>query len=294
MVTNKLNINDSISELWHKLEGWVDAIILKIPNLLLAILVLVTFYFLANAIQKLMVRFLLRKVKQESVKQIFSKLAYGSVILIGFFIALSVLQLDQMLTSILAGIGVAGLAVGLALQGTLSNTFSGLVLSFLPKIRIGDFIETEENQGFVDGINLWNVTIRRTDNEYVVIPNKNFVEKSFVNYSWTQRSRIDVKCRVDYSTDLQKVEDLVKKIISENFEQEDGEKVEFFFTEFSESAISFKTRFWIDATRPMPILEARHKAIKLIKEIFDEAKIKIPFPIRSLDFHYSTKTQELE
>ena len=294
MGNNKLTISDSISELWDKLDGWLDAIILKIPNFILALLVMVVFYFLANSIKKIMLRVLLKKVKQESVKQIFSKLAYGSVILIGFFIALSVLQLDQMLTSILAGLGVAGLAVGLALQGTLSNTFSGLVLSFLPKIRIGDFIESEENKGFVDGINLWNVTIRRTDNEYVVIPNKNFVEKAFVNYSWTQRSRIDVKCRVDYDTDLQKVEDLVKKIIGENFQQKDGEKVEFFFTEFSESAIYFKTRFWIMATRPMPILEARHKAIKLIKQGFDEAKIKIPFPIRTLDFEIAPKTQQSE
>lgn len=294
MLINKLTISDSISELWAKLDGWLDAIILKLPNFVLAILVMVFFYFIAKFIKKLMLRILLNKVQQESIKQIISKLTYGSVILIGFFIALSVMQLDQMLTSILAGLGVLGLAVGLALQGTLSNTFSGVIISFLPKIRIGDFIETEDNKGFVHGINLWNVTIRRTDNEYVIIPNKNFIEKAFINYSWSERSRIDVKCRVDYQTDLEKVEDLVKKTIAENFEQKEGEKVEFFFTQFSKSAIYFKTRFWISATRPLPILEARHMAIKLIKKSFDEAGIKIPFPIRTLDFELTKNSRSIE
>lgn len=283
-MSEKFSVNDLISNLWVKLDGWLDAIILKLPNFALAILVMVAFYFIAKGLKKLSYKVLFRKISQESIRQILSKMVYGVVILIGFFIALGVMQLDKLLTSVLAGAGVVGLAIGLALQGTLSNTFSGLMLSFLPKVRIGDYIETQDNDGFVDEINLRNVTLRRTDNEYVIIPNSVFIENPFTNYSLSHRSRIDVECGVGYESDLQKVEDLVVKIISENFEQKQNEGVEFFYKEFGDSSINFVTRFWIESKKPKPKLEAQHKAIKLIKKNFDEAGINIPFPIRTLDF----------
>lgn len=283
-MSEKFSVNDSISNLVDKLIGWLDAIILKLPNLAVAILVMVIFYFIAKGLKRLSYRVLFKKISQESIKQILAKIVYGVTLLIGFFIALGVLQLDKVLTSVLAGAGVVGLAIGLALQGTLSNTFSGLMLSFLPKVRIGDFIKTQDISGYVDEINLRNVTLRQTDNEYVVIPNSIFIENPFTNYSWSHRSRIDVSCGVGYESDLQKVEDLVVKIISEAFEQKNQEEVEFFFTEFGDSSINFVTRFWIDSTKPKPKLAAKHKAIKLIKKNFNEANINIPFPIRTLDF----------
>jgi len=283
-MSQKFSINDSISNLWDKLDGWLDAIILKLPNFAVAILVMVAFYFIAKGMRKFSYRVLFRKITEESIKQMLSRIIYGIVLIIGFFIALGVMQLDKVLTSVLAGAGVVGLAIGLALQGTLSNTFSGLMLSFLPKVRIGDFIEAQDKSGYVDEINLRNITLRQTDNEYVIIPNSIFIENPFINYSLSNRSRIDVSCGVGYESNLQKVEDLVNKIITENFEQKENEGVEFFFTEFGDSSINFVTRFWISSTKPKPKLEAKHKAIKLIKKNFDEAGINIPFPIRTLDF----------
>lgn len=284
MTQEKISVHDSVTGLWDKLDGWLDAIILKLPNFVVAILVMVIFYFIAKAIKKLSYRVLFKKMEAESIKRILSKLIYGVVLLIGFFVALGVLQLDKVLTSILAGAGVMGLAIGFALQGTLSNTVSGFMLSFQPKVRIGDFIEAQGKSGYVEEIDLRAVTIRQTDNDYVIIPNKIFVDNPFTNYSWTERARVSVSCGVGYESDLQKVEDLVKKIISENFEQQESEGVEFYFTEFGDSSINFITRFWIQSQKPKPKFEAQHKAIKLIKKNFDKANINIPFPIRTLDF----------
>jgi small conductance mechanosensitive channel len=176
------------------------------------------------------------------------------------------------------------LAIGLALQGTLNNTFGGLILSFMPNINIHDYIEVEDTAGFVSGISLRNIVLRRPDNNFVIIPNSKFVDGKFINYSISSRSRIAVSCGVSYGSKLQEVEDLVVKIISENFEQKDGEDVEFFFTEFGDSSINFMTRFWIDMVKSKQEHTARHKAIKLIKSHFDAEDINIPFPIRTLDF----------
>ena len=287
MSKGKFTINDSISSLWDKLDGWLDAIILKLPNFVVAILVMVIFYFIAKGLKKISHKVLFKKMHQESIKQILSKLIYSTVILIGFFIALGVMQLDKVLTSVLAGAGVLGLAIGFALQGTLSNTVSGFMLSFQPKVRIGDYIETQGISGYVEQISLRNVTLRQPDNDYVIIPNKNLVENPFTNYSWTKRSRISISCRVAYQDDLQKIEDLVVKIITKAFEQKENEGVEFFYTEFGKSSVKFITRFWIESQKPKPKLEAQHKAIKLIKKNFDEVGINIPFPIQTMDFGYN-------
>jgi small conductance mechanosensitive channel len=283
-MSENFSVKDSISNLWDKLDGWLDAIILKLPNFAVAIVVMVIFYIIARLIKKFSRKVLFKKMGDESIKQILSKLIYTIVLLIGFFVALGVLQLDKVLTSILAGAGVMGLAIGFALQGTLSNTVSGFMLSFQPKVRIGDFIEAQGKSGYVEEIDLRAVSIRQTDNDYVVIPNKIFIDSPFTNYSWTERARVSVSCGVGYESDLQEVEDLVLKIMRANFEQQDNEGVEFFFTEFGDSSINFITRFWIASTKPKPKLEAQHKAIKLIKRHFDEAGINIPFPIRTLDF----------
>jgi len=284
MTQEKFTVHDSISGLWDKLEGWLHAIILKLPNFVVAILVMIIFYFIARGLKKLAYKVLFKKIQEESIKQILSKLIYSIVILIGFFIALGVMQLDKVLTSVLAGAGVLGLAIGFALQGTLSNTVSGFMLSFQPKVRIGDYIDAQGINGYVEEISLRNVTLRQPDNDYVIIPNKMLVENPFTNYSWTKRSRISVSCRIGYQDDLDKVEASVIKVLSENFEQRDNEGVEFFFTEFGDSSINFVARFWIECQKPKPKFEAQHKAIKLIKKNFDDVGINIPFPIRTLDF----------
>ncbi|MCX7550078.1 mechanosensitive ion channel family protein [Xanthomarina sp. F2636L] len=285
---NKFSVEDAISKLWDKLDGWMEAIILKLPNLIMAILIMILFYFIAKVVKKVFKKYLLKSINQKSIQVIVSKIIFLIVILVGFFIALGVLELNKVLTSILAGAGVIGLAIGLALQGTLSNTFGGLILSFMPKIKINDYIETDSVKGFVSEISLRNIVLRRPDNNYVIIPNSKFVDNAFTNYSLSPRSRISVSCGIGYESNLQEVEDLVIRIISENFEQKEGEKVEFFFTEFGDSSINFITRFWIDMVKSKEKYEETHKAIKLIKSNFDKQGINIPFPIRTLDFSKNT------
>jgi small conductance mechanosensitive channel len=280
----KFSIEEAFSKLWDKLDGWLDAIILKLPNVAMAILVMVVFYFLAKGIRKVFKKYILNKISQVSIQDILAKTIFLTIVLIGFFIALGVLELDKILTSILAGAGVIGLAVGLALQGTLSNTFGGVVLSFLPRIRINDYIETSDAAGFVAEISLRNIILRKPDNNYVIIPNAKFIEGSFTNYSLSERSRISVECGIGYESNLQQVEDLVVQLIADNFEHKADEKIEFFFTEFGDSSINFKVRFWIDMVKNSQEYAARHKAIKLIKSKFNEQNINIPFPIRTLDF----------
>ncbi|WP_026915694.1 mechanosensitive ion channel family protein [Christiangramia portivictoriae] len=280
----QFNLQDSVKGIWDKLEGWLDAIILGFPNFLLAVVVFIVFIFIAKYVGKIFDKIFARSIKQDSIRQMATKVIKAIVILIGFFIALGLLNLDTVLTSVLGAAGVVGLAIGLALQGTLNNTFSGLILSFLPELQIGDWVETNGFAGSVMEINLRNIVIKQSDNNYVVIPNGKIIEEPFKNFSRTNRSRVFVNCGVGYSSDLEMVRELTIKTIEDIFPQRGNEEVELMFEEFGDSSINYVLRFWTDVTKNRDILIAQNTAIIAIKKAYDAEGINIPFPIRSIDF----------
>lgn len=288
------SLNESIKGIGNKLAEWLDTIIINLPNFILAILVFAFFFLVAKYAGKLVDNILRRKVSQDSIRQISVKVLKAVIVLIGFFVALGLLNLDKVLTSVLAGAGVVGLAIGLALQGTLNNTFSGVILSFLPEIQIGDWVETNGYAGEVSEISLRNIVIKESDNNYVVIPNGKIIEEPFKNFSRTKRSRVFMNCGVGYASDLEQVRDISLKVIEEIFPQRGNEEVEFIYTEFGDSSINFVIRFWTDATKNRDLLIARNKAIMAIKKEFDKNSINIPFPIRTIEFKNSLKLNNLD
>ncbi|WP_418638727.1 mechanosensitive ion channel family protein [Winogradskyella sp.] len=281
----KEQFNTALSNLVDKLIGWFNAIIESIPNLILAILVMVAAYFTAKYVSRLVIRLIDKRVEQESIKGAISRVSAVIVVALGLFMALGVLNLGKALTSLLAGAGVVGLAIGLALQGTLANTFAGLILSFRKKIQIGHWVETTGYSGEVMDINLKDFTLKEADNNIVIIPNKTILDNPLKNYSLTTKMRVFIECGVGYESDLEKVEQLTKEVIANTFDQvETAENVEFYYTEFGDSSINYLCRFWIDAENMLEKLRAKTRAIIEIKKAYDKEGINIPFPIRTLQF----------
>lgn len=278
------SVSESLRGIWDKLASWLDSLILNLPNFILAVIVFLLFLLGAKYIGKLFDNLLSHKVKHNSIRSITVKIFKVIIVLIGFFIALGLLNLDTILTSVLAGAGVVGLAIGLALQGTLNNTFSGIILSFLPEIQIGDWIENNGYAGTVVEINLRSIIIKEADNNLVVIPNSQVIDAPFKNFSRTRRSRIMVDCGVAYDSDLEFVKELTTRIIAETFPQNGIEEVEFMYQEFGDSSINFVVRFWSNVSKKRDILLAQSKAIIAIKKVYDQNGINIPFPIRTIDF----------
>ncbi|NJW53469.1 mechanosensitive ion channel family protein [Salinimicrobium oceani] len=286
------NFDDSIEGIWDKLGEWMDSLILSLPNFLLAILVFSLFVLGAKYFGKILHKVLRFKVRQDSIREITIKIIKVVIVAIGFFVALGLLNLDKVLTSVLAGAGVVGLAIGLALQGTLNNTFSGILLSFLPEIQIGDWIENNGYAGRVIEINLRSIVIREADNNYVVIPNSQVIDAPFKNFSRTSRSRVMVNCGVAYNSDLEMVKRITIQTVSELYPQKGNEEVEFMYNEFGDSSINFVVRFWTEVTSNRDILLARSAAIIAMKKVYDQNNINIPFPIRTLEFNNSLNIQK--
>jgi small conductance mechanosensitive channel len=269
-----------------KLVTWKDLFIKNIPNIAIAIVVLVVSYFASRAIFSFVEKSIGKRIKQKSVRDLVARLASAIIFLVGLYFAMTVLKFDDTLKTIISAAGVSGIVVGLALQGTLTNTISGVVLSFRKNLNIGDWVETTGFAGKVIDINLNYFVVRENDNNKVVIPNKTILENPFKNYSLTEQMRIMVECGVEYSADLEKVKELTLNTINEEFERKgEGKETEFFYTEFGASSINFVCRFWVDSTNAKKRLEAKSKAIIAIKKVFDANDINIPFPIRTLEFN---------
>ena len=274
----------SCNELTNKVLDWVDSIVLNLPNFILAVIVLILFIIFAKYASKLVDRLFRKSSAQDSIRTVSVKVFKVIIIALGIFLSLGILNLNTVLTSILGAAGVVGLAVGFALQGTLHNTFAGVIISFIPKLQIGDWIETNDYSGFVVDINLRSVIIQTVDYNLVVIPNSKIVDSPFKNFSRTSRGRIILTCGVGYESDLPKVQEITENAIKEIFEQQPGESIQFYFTEFGDSSINYQLRFWTSVANQGDVFKAQHEAILAIKAAYNEHDINIPFPIRTLDF----------
>jgi small conductance mechanosensitive channel len=154
----------------------------------------------------------------------------------------------------------------------------------LPELQIGDWVVTNGYSGEVVEINLRNIVVKESDNNYVMIPNSKIIEEPFKNFTRTARSRVMVNCGVGYKSNLEMVQKLTTETLESLFPQRGNEEVEFMYEEFGDSSINFVVRFWTDVTRNRDVMMARSKAILAIKKAFDNNGINIPFPIRTIDF----------
>jgi len=280
----QVQFKEPVQTVVQKLEGWLDAFISMIPNMAVTLLLLIIFLVLANLGSKLFTKLFSKASDNKALAPIFSTLIYGVILSIGLFIMLGVLGLDKALTSLLAGIGVIGLALGFAFQDIAANFISGVILAFRRPFKIGDIIEIKDIMGKVTRINLRVTVIETFQGQEVYIPNSDVLQGAIYNFSVLQKRRIDLAVGVSYADDLEKVEDVVRSTINKLEGVIDKDQIGFDYSEFDSSSINFNIRFWIEYPGQPDYLTMRSKAIKAIKSAFDEQDITIPFPIRTLDF----------
>ncbi len=276
-------MKDAYNKLIEKVMGWVDSFILMLPNLAVAILVMIITVFVSKGVKKVFTKIVNKFTNNEAVVKLASSTLTVITFILGFFVALSVLELDKAVTSLLAGAGVVGLAIGLAFQEPILNVFSGIVMSVREPFKIGDVIKSNGYFGTIEKISLRSTKLKKFSGEDVVIPNKLVVQNPIENYTMTNFRRVEIKCGVGYGDDLELVERVAIKAIEQDVDYDDSKPVELFFEEFGSSSINFELRFWLNMSEQKNYLNFKSKAIKALKKHFDENDISIPFPIRTLE-----------
>lgn len=275
---------DVYSTLTEKLINWLETTVEMLPNLVMALLVLLLFFVIGRFVRKAAKRMLAKATDNKTIINLLETVVGVIVVTIGLFIALGILDLDGTVTSLLAGAGVIGLALGFAFQNIASNFIAGVILSIRHPFGIGDIVETNDFYGTVQNMNLRNTIIRTPQGQTVFIPNKSVFENPLENFTISGERRIDLECSVSYGDDLEKAKEVAIEAVETLDNYDDDKEVEFYYEEFGGSSINFEIRFWVNFKSNSDFLSARSDAIIAIMKAFEETDIMIPFPIRTLDF----------
>jgi small conductance mechanosensitive channel len=193
-----------------------------------------------------------------------------------------VLQLDRTVTSLLAGAGIIGLALGLAFQDLVLNIISGVLIAIRKPFNIGDLIETKGIFGEVVDIRLRTVEILNRNGQFVFIPSRDVLQTYLLNFSMLGKRRIVLDLRISYSEDLERIREITLTAVKTLPELLTNEAIELFYTEFSESSIKLMVRFWIKFQYQREYRKAVSDAMIAIKTAYDNNGIVIPFPITTM------------
>ena len=262
-------------------EQVVESILNGITNfgikVVAALLVLVVGLWLAKKAKALFVKMLVNKEVDETLVSFLSNLLHGAIVV--FVIVTAIGKLGVETTSFAAIIASAGLAIGLALQGSLSNFAAGVLLILFRPFKVGDAIKVSGEMGTVVEVGFLTTELKDFDNIKLVIPNSTIMSGAITNYSANATRRINLTVGVSYSDDLNKTRRILLDLIVEDERILKDPEPQVLVSNLGESSVDFVVRAWVNSP---DFWLAKCDLTKRIKESFDAEGISIPFPQRDI------------
>ena len=246
-------------------------------NIVFAILTYIVGKWIAKLLKKALIKMMTRANTDALLVTFTSNLAYGTLLV---FIIISALgQLGVQTTSFIAILGAAGLAIGLALQGSLSNFAAGVLIIIFRPFKEGDFIEAGGTSGIVEGIDIFTTRIRTGDNKAIFVPNGGIMGGNIVNYSAKETRRIDLVIGIGYDADIKKAKDILLEIANADERVLKDKDITIGVSELADSSVNIVLRPWVKGVDYWDVFFNLNETIKLR---FDEAGISIPYPQRDI------------
>ena len=242
-------------------------------SLLMALAILIVGRQLVKLILRL-ITVALEKSKVEDTVRIFVTNLLNTLLMILVFIA-AINQLGIETTSIIAVLGAAGLAIGLALQGSLSNFAAGILIVIYRPYKVGDYIEAGNHAGTVKDIQIFSTVLKTPDNKIVVVPNGSIMNGSIVNYSDQDTRRVDLIISCSYEDDIDKVKSVLEDILKKEKRILKDPKPQIAVAELADSSVNFIFRPWVKRTDYLPVY---YSLLEEVKKRFDKEGISIPYP----------------
>lgn len=264
-----------MEQLMNKLIEWGSTFGIK---LIAAIAILIIGNIIAKSIRKLILKLMDKRKVDKTISSFISSLAFSALWVFVILAALS--QLGIQTTSFMAIIGAAGLAIGLALQGSLSNFASGFLIILFRPFKVGDYVKAGGVSGSISKISIFTTDFTTPDNKKIIVPNSQIMNGTITNYSAEKTRRVDLKFGVGYDTDIQKVKEILNLIISKHKLVLKDPEPFVRVGELADSSINFVVRVW---TKTEDYWGVFFDLTEQVKNEFDKNRISIPFP--QMDVH---------
>ncbi len=247
------------------------------PKLILAIVTLIIGLWLI----KLFVKGLVKTMERSKIEVSLHKFLMSIVsILLKVMLVISVASMVGIqMTSFIAILGAAGLAVGLALQGSLANFAGGVLILLFKPYKIGDFIDAAGHMGSVSEIQIFNTILKTPDNKTIVIPNGVLSNASVTNFSTESNRRVDMIFGIGYSDDIKKTKEILNTLIKNDKRILNDPEPVIVLSELADSSVNFTIRVWCNSADYWGIY---FEMMENVKMEFDKQGISIPFPQRDV------------
>lgn len=284
-----MNFQASISAAWQKIQGTIDTAIVMLPNIVLALIVFILFFFAARWLKWLVKRLTRRHRQARNLGMVLGRLAQGTVILIGLFVALSIVIPTFKAGDLVQLLGISGVAIGFAFRDILQNFLAGILILLTEPFRIDDQIVFKDFEGTVENIQTRATTIKTYDGRRIVIPNSElFTNSVTVNTAFDAR-RIEYDIGIGYGDDIESAKRLMLEAIYSVDEVLKDPAADVLVMELAESSVNIRARWWIEPPRRADDLYSRDKVLSAIKQKLVENGIDLPYPTRQILFHDQTE-----
>ncbi len=265
-----MDINQILEKVWELLTLYG----LKV---LAAIVIFVVGRWVAKIMAGVIRKMMTKADVDPTLQKFVANMVY--IALMAFVVVAALNQLGVQTTSFIAILGAAGLAVGLALQGSLSNFAAGFLMILFRPIRVGDYIEGAGSAGTVEEISIFTTTLVTPDNKTVIIPNAAMTGDNIVNWTVKGTRRVDMVMGIGYDDDIDKAKQIMADVLSKDSRILKDPAPQIAMVELADSSVNFVVRPWVKASDYWGVYMATHEAIK---KAFDAQGISIPFPQRDV------------
>jgi small conductance mechanosensitive channel len=241
----------------------------------------IAIFYIGRTIARLIARGLRRLMVSRSVDPILETFV-GTLVywtLMAFIVIATITQIGVKTASLIALIGAAGIAVGLAMQGSLANFAAGVLIVIFRPYRVGDWIEAAGTSGSVVQVQLLTTELVSADNRRIIVPNRQIMDSIITNYSALATRRIDLVFGVGYDHDIEKVRDTIRKLVAADERILKEPECQIVVGELGESSVNFYVRPWAKTADYWPV---RFDLTEAVKKRFDELGISIPYPQRDV------------
>ena len=268
-------MDDKLSNYQEFLEHFIDLAWSFVPNIIVAIIIAIIGRFVVGLINKMVYKFFERKDYDPTLESFLQ--SFIRILLNVTLVVLVVTQLGVKTSSLVAMLGAAGLAVGLALQGSLSNFAGGVLILLFKPFKIGDWISAQGVDGAVKEISIFNTKLTTFGNQIAVIPNGQLANGNIINYNAEPIRRENYKVGIGYGSNIKVAKDILLDICAKDHRILTEPTPEVYVDGLGDSSVNLTLRFWAKNEEFWP---ARFDLIEQSKLRFDEAGIEIPFPQR--------------
>lgn len=268
---------DKVSQLFEMGKELVIQYGIKV---LAAIAIFIIGKMIANWLRKLVIRAMKKADVDEMIIGFTSSIAY--IGMLAFVVVAALGQLGIQTTSFIAILGAAGLAIGLALQGSLANFAAGFLMIIFRPFKVGDFVEAAGVSGSVKAIHIFTTTLTTPDNKTIIIPNGKIGNDSIINYSAQPTRRVDLTVGVSYDAELKEVRAILEDIVSKDARILSDPAHQIAVAELADNSVNFVVRVWVESADYWGVFFDTTETVKLR---LDEAGIGIPYPQRDVHLY---------